>query len=188
GTYTSMVYLSTVLGGYMADKKIGFRWAVVVGALLMTVGHACMALETSFFIYTGLIFLVFGSGFFKPNMTSIISEVYKEHPEKKDGAYTIFYMGVNAGALFGILLCGYLGEMVGWSWGFGLAGIFMLFGLLQFWKAQDIFGDVGKVPLGTKFATVSEENGDKLNPFTNVELVLIAIAAVLGLSWTINDP
>lgn len=188
GTYTSLVYLSTILGGYMADKKIGFRWAVVVGASLMTIGHACMALETTFFIYAGLTFLVFGSGFFKPNMTSMISELYKEHPEKKDGAYTIFYMGVNAGAFFGILLCGYLGEKVGWSWGFGLAGIFMLFGLLQFWKAQDIFGEVGKVPLGTKFATVADDSGDKLNPFTNLEMILIGIAAALGLSWTLNDP
>ena len=188
GTYTSLVYLSTVLGGYMADKKIGFRWAVVVGALLMTLGHASMALETSFFIYLGLTLLVFGSGFFKPNMTSMISELYKDFPEKKDGAYTIFYMGVNAGAFFGILLCGYLGEKVGWSWGFGLAGIFMLFGLLQFWLAQNIFGEVGKVPLGTKFATVEDTTGDKLNPFTPVEQVMAGLAAVLGLAWAINDP
>ena len=119
GTYTSLVYLSTLVGGYMADKKIGYRYAVLIGALLMTIGHACMALESPFFIYSGLVFLVFGSGFFKPNMTSIISEMYAQRPEKKDGAYTIFYMGVNAGAFLGILLCGYLGERVGWSWGFG---------------------------------------------------------------------
>ncbi|MCB0470268.1 MAG: oligopeptide:H+ symporter, partial [Flavobacteriaceae bacterium] len=146
GTYTSLVYLSTMLGGYFADKIIGYRWAVVVGALLMTLGHASMALETSFFIYLGLTLLVFGSGFFKPNMTSIISEMYKDVPEKKDGAYTIFYMGVNAGAFFGIMLCGYLGEKIGWSYGFGVAGIFMFFGLLQFWFAQNIFGEVGKKP------------------------------------------
>ena len=72
--------------------------------------------------------------------------MYKGKDEKKDGAYTIFYMGVNAGAFLGILLCGYLGEQVGWRWGFGLAGIFMLFGLLQFWFAQNIFGDIGKKP------------------------------------------
>lgn len=95
GTYTSLVYLSTMLGGYFADNVIGIRKAVVLGALLMTIGHACMALETTFFIYLGLTFLVFGSGFFKPNMTSIISEMYKDRPEKKDGAYTIFYMGVK---------------------------------------------------------------------------------------------
>jgi POT family proton-dependent oligopeptide transporter len=189
GTYTSLVYLSTLLGGYFADKKIGFRYAVVIGALLMTLGHACMALETSFFIYLGLTLLVFGSGFFKPNMTSIISEMYKDRPEKKDGAYTIFYMGVNAGAFLGILLCGYLGEKVGWSWGFGLAGIFMLFGLLQFWFAQNIFGNIGLKPeKEDEDKTELKEGEPKLNPFTNLQLALIVISASLGLAWILNDP
>lgn len=188
GTYTSLVYLSTFIGGYMADKKIGFRKAVVIGALLMTMGHACMAMETQFFIYSGLTLLVFGSGFFKPNMTSMISELYKDHPEKKDGAYTIFYMGVNAGAFFGILLCGYLGEKVGWSWGFGLAGVFMFFGLIQFWLAQNIFGDVGVKPLGIKFVSDINQAAEKLNPFTRFELILSGLAATLGLAWALNDP
>ena len=190
GTYTSLVYLSTLLGGYSADKVIGFRYAVVVGALLMTLGHASMALEAPFFIYLGLGLLVFGSGFFKPNMTSIISHMYANKPEKKDGAYTIFYMGVNAGAFLGILLCGYLGEKVGWSWGFGLAGIFTFFGLLQFWKAQDIFGDIGKKPVKIENEETHElkEGEPKLNPFTSVQLILIAIAAILGLAWILNDP
>ena len=197
GTYTSLVYLSTLLGGYFADNIIGFRWAVVLGALLMTLGHGCMALETPFFIYSGLTLLVFGSGFFKPNMTSIISEMYKEHPEKKDGAYTIFYMGVNAGAFLGILLCGYLGEKVGWSYGFGLAGIFMLFGLLQFWFAQNIFGDVGLKPKNAAqkakdakdaVDTSEEDDGDKRNPFATWQLVLSGLAFALGLIWIINDP
>ncbi|MBW2936843.1 peptide MFS transporter [Aureisphaera sp. CAU 1614] len=190
GTYTSLVYLSTLLGGYMADKKIGYRWAVVIGALLMTMGHACMALETQFFIYTGLTLLVFGSGFFKPNMTSIISEMYEGKEEKKDGAYTIFYMGVNAGAFLGILLCGYLGEKVGWSWGFGVAGIFMLFGLLQFWLAQNIFGKIGLKPEKKieDLSEISEASGGKLNPFTKIQVFIIIIAAVLGLAWILNDP
>lgn len=190
GTYTSLVYLSTLLGGYMADNKIGYRMAVAVGALLMSLGHGCMALETPLFIYTGLTLLVFGSGFFKPNMTSIISEMYKDRPEKKDGAYTIFYMGVNAGAFLGILLCGYLGEKVGWSYGFGLAGIFMLFGLLQFWYAQGIFGEVGLKPKN-EIEEIVEDNvqdEDKRNPFTTWQIVLSAIAAILGLVWIINDP
>jgi POT family proton-dependent oligopeptide transporter len=189
GTYTSLVYLSTLLGGYMADKKIGYRYAVVVGALLMTLGHACMALESSFFIYSGLTLLVFGSGFFKPNMTSIISEMYVTKPEKKDGAYTIFYMGVNAGAFLGILLCGYLGEKVGWSWGFGLAGIFMLFGLLQFWLAQDIFGKIGLKPAKLDSEGIVLKEGEpKLNPFSKIQLAIIFVAAVLGLAWILNDP
>ncbi|MDA0326318.1 MAG: peptide MFS transporter [Bacteroidetes bacterium] len=189
GTYTSLVYLSTLLGGYFADKIIGYRYAVAVGALLMTLGHGAMALETPFFIYTGLTLLVFGSGFFKPNMTSIISEMYKGKDEKKDGAYTIFYMGVNAGAFLGILLCGYLGEKVGWRWGFGLAGIFMFFGLLQFWFAQNIFGNIGKKPVKTNDAAKEvSANEPKFNPFTHFQLAIIAIASLLGLSWILNDP
>lgn len=187
GSYVGLVYLSTMLGGYFADKVIGYRYAVLVGALLMTMGHGAMALETPFFIYSGLILLVFGNGFFKPNMTSIVSEMYKDRPEKKDGAYTIFYMGVNSGAFFGIVLCGYLGEQVGWSWGFGLAGIFMLFGLIQFWLLQNIFGDIGLKPVKKEVA-LTDENNDKLNPFPAWQLALIGLMTVLGLLWIIFEP
>ena len=187
GSYVGLVYLSTMMGGYFADKKIGYRWAVVIGALLMTLGHGSMALEAPFFIYTGLILLVFGNGFFKPNMTSIVSEMYKDRPEKKDGAYTIFYMGVNSGAFFGIVLCGYLGEQVGWNWGFGLAGVFMLFGLIQFWLSQNIFGDIGLKPVKKEVA-LTDENNDKLNPFPVWQLVLIGIMTILGLVWIVFEP
>jgi POT family proton-dependent oligopeptide transporter len=192
GTYTSLVYLSTLIGGYFADKVIGYRYAVLIGALLMTLGHASMTIETPLFIYLGLTLLVFGSGFFKPNMTSIISEMYVKRPEKKDGAYTIFYMGVNSGAFLGILLCGWFGEKVGWSYGFGLAGIFMLFGLLQFWFAQGIFGSIGLKPEKKEQADIKSIELDasepKLNPFTSVQLAMIAISATLGLLWIFNDP
>ena len=187
GSYVGLVYLSTMLGGYFADKVIGYRWAVVVGALLMTLGHGSMALESPFFIYLGLILLVFGNGFFKPNMASIVSEMYKDRPEKKDGAYTIFYMGVNSGAFFGIVLCGYLGEQVGWNWGFGLAGIFMLFGLIQFWLSQNIFGDIGLKPVKKEVA-LTDENNDTLNPFSFWQLGLIVIMTILGLVWIIFEP
>ncbi|MGC4040441.1 MAG: peptide MFS transporter [Flavobacterium sp.] len=188
GSYVGLVYLSTMLGGYFADKVIGFRWAVIVGAFLMTLGHASMAVETPFSIYLGLVLLVFGNGFFKPNMVSIISEMYKDRPEKKDGAYTIFYMGVNAGAFFGILLCGYLGEKVGWGYGFGLAGIFMFFGMLQFWLSQNIFGNIGLKPTKeTKEKNAASDN-DKRNPFAPWQLVFIAASVILGLLWIINAP
>jgi POT family proton-dependent oligopeptide transporter len=183
-----LVYLSTLLGGYMADKVIGYRYAIAIGALLMTLGHACMALETDFFIYLGLTLLVFGSGFFKPNMTSIISEMYKHKEDKKDGVYTIFYMGVNAGAFLGILLCGYLGEKVGWSIGFGLAGIFMLFGLLQFWFSQNIFGNIGLKPTTASKLEQQQGDTDKRNPFVGWQQALIAISSIIGLMWLINSP
>ena len=188
GSYVGLVYLSTMLGGYFADKVIGFRWAVVVGAVLMTLGHASMAVETEFSIYLGLVLLVFGNGFFKPNMTSIISEMYKDRPEKKDGAYTLFYMGVNAGAFFGILLCGYLGEKVGWSYGFGLAGIFMFFGMLQFWLSQNIFGDIGLKPNKESKAKADALDLDKRNPFSPLQLAAIAFSSIVALLWLLNDP
>ncbi len=196
GTYTALVYISTLLGGYVADKLIGYRKTLILGALLMTLGHASMAVETHFSIYLGLALLVFGTGLFKPNMTSIISEMYKNHQEKKDGAFTIFYMGVNAGAFLGILLCGYLGEQVGWSWGFGLAGIFMLFGLLQFSLSQGIFGTVGLEPMGDKNddsviddnLSSKDEGENKRNPFTQVQLLFVALSIILGLAWIFNDP
>ncbi len=189
GTYTSLVYLTTIMGGYLADKYLGYRWAVVIGAFLMTMGHASMAIETPTFLYIGIGLLIFGNGFFKPNMTSIVSYMYKDHPEKKDGAYTIFYMGVNAGAFLGIMLCGYIGEQVSWSWGFGLAGIFMFFGMLQFYFTQGIFGDIGTKPTAAeKLAKENTDDGDKRVPFTTFDLVLMVASLVLGLVWILNDP
>jgi len=110
GTYALFVYLTPIVGGWLADNKIGYRMAVVIGALLMTLGHASMAVETPTFLYIGIALLIVGNGFFKPNMTSIISKMYTGKDDKKDGAYNIYYMGVNAGAFIGIMLCGWVGE------------------------------------------------------------------------------
>jgi POT family proton-dependent oligopeptide transporter len=192
GSYTGLAYLTPILGGYIADRIIGYRWAVIVGALLMTLGHLSMAIEIDHsFMYLGLCLLVLGNGFFKPNMTSIIAQMYKKHPEKKDGAYTIFYMGVNAGAFLGMLLCGYIGENKDWGWayGFGLAGIFMFIGMLQFYFTQGIFGNIGLKPLKNDVQDLEETAEEATrNPFSKFDLVLIGLIAVIGLSWIINDP
>ena len=194
GTYAMLLYLTPILGGLIADKFLGYRWAVVIGAIIMTLGHAAMAVETHFWVYVGLGLLVLGTGFFKPNMTSILSEMYKDVPEKKDGAYTIFYMGVNAGAFFGMMLCGYLGEKIGWAYGFGLAGIFMLLGTLQFWLAKPLFGSIGEVPSETTSSSIEArtviktEDTDTRNPFTLLDKILIGFSSVMGLGYAINDP
>lgn len=146
GFYTGLVYLTPIFGGLLADKIFGYRKAVVLGALIMTLGHASMAIETPLFFYLGLTGLILGNGLFKPNISSIVGNLYKSQGKEKDAGYTIFYMGINAGAFLGILLCGYLGEKVGWSYGFGLAGIFMFLGMLQFQYAQKIFGNIGLKP------------------------------------------
>lgn len=203
GTYAGLLYLTPLVGGMIADKYIGYRWAVVIGSIIMTLGHVSMAFETETSLYVGLALLVIGTGFFKPNMTSIVSEMYKYLPEKKDGAYTIFYMGVNSGAFFGMMLCGYLAEKVGWAWGFGLAGVFMLLGTLQFWLAKPLFGTIGDVPKRISnnstspspspsdienTVNVSNNSEEKRNPFSVVDYVLIAITSVIGLLYIFNDP
>jgi len=143
--YTGLVYITPIFGGLIADKIMGYRNAIILGALLMTLGHGSMALEgfAAPFFYLGLGLLIVGNGLFKPNISSMVGQLYKGDGDQKDAGYTIFYMGINAGAFLGILLCGYIGEKIGWHYGFGLAGIFMLFGMLQFYFAQTIFGDIG---------------------------------------------
>ncbi len=201
GTYASLLYLTPIIGGWVADKITGYRVAVVIGCLIMTLGHASMALETTLTFYIGLALLVVGTGFFKPNITSIISDMYKGKESKKDGAYTIFYMGVNAGAFFGMMLCGYLAENYGWSWGFGLAGIFMMLGMLQFWLAKDLFGNVGGKPSIKHVVEISQnineeapkeqevaEVDEKLNPFTMLDKILIVLSSLGGLIYLFNDP
>jgi POT family proton-dependent oligopeptide transporter len=192
GTYALFVYLTPIVGGWLADNKIGYRMAVVIGALLMTLGHASMAIETPTFLYIGIALLIVGNGFFKPNMTSIISKMYAGKDEKKDGAYNIFYMGVNAGAFIGIMLCGWVGEKIGWSYGFGLAGIFMFLGMLQFYYAQSIFGSLGdkpkKIESNSTNITSKNKTEEKLNPFSMLDYSLIVVFVVSALIFIINDP
>ena len=183
GLYTGLVYLTPILGGFFADKFLGYRNATVLGALIMTLGHASMAMEsfTDSFFYLGLVLLIIGNGFFKPNISSIVGQLYKDGDKRKDGGYTIFYMGINAGAFLGILLCGYIGEKVGWHLGFGLAGIFMFFGMLQFWFAQKIFGDIGIPP--KKLAEAQPADKDpKLNQgFSKVEIDRLTVIVVFSI-------
>lgn len=189
GTYAMMLYLTPIFGGIIADKYIGSRMAVIIGAIIMTIGHAAMAFDTTIMFFVGLACLVIGTGFFKPNMPSILGEMYKDLPEKKDGAYTIFYMGVNAGAFFGMMLCGYVAETQGWHWGFGLAGIFMLLGTLQFAFAKPLMGNLGIINKDKEAVAAKElEDSDKRNPFTLFDYTLIAIVGVIGFLYAFNDP
>ena len=189
GTYAMFAYLAPLAGGWLGDKKIGYRNSVVIGAFLMTLGHASMAVETPTFLYLGITLLVVGTGFFKPNITSIISKMYEGRDDKKDGAFNIFYMGVNAGAFLGIMLCGWVGEKVGWSFGFGLAGIFMLLGMIQFYFAQPLFGKIGDPPSKSdEKVIIKKDTKEKLNPFLPIDILLILTFVVSALIFIINDP
>ena len=161
GLYTGLVYLTPLLGGMIADRFTGYREAILIGALIMTLGHASMALEgfSQNFFYVGLLFMILGNGMFKPNISSMVGQLYPDTSAKKDAGYTIFYMGINAGAFLGMLLCGYIGEKIGWHYGFGLAGVFMFFGMLQFFFAQKIFGVIGQdVDIVKKSELTAEES------------------------------
>ena len=189
GTYAMFAYLAPLAGGWLGDKKIGYRNSVVIGAFLMTLGHASMAVETPTFLYIGITLLVVGTGFFKPNITSIISNMYEGRDDKKDGAFNIFYMGVNAGAFLGIMLCGWVGEKVGWSFGFGLAGIFMLLGMIQFYFAQPLFGKIGDPPSKSdEKIIIKKDTKEKLNPFLPIDILLILTFVVSALIFIVNDP
>lgn len=182
GIYTGLVYFTPIIGGWVADKFLGFRKSVILGAFIMTLGHACMALETPAFFYAGLVFIIIGNGLFKPNISSMVGQLYKNNEQKKDAAYTIFYMGINSGAFLGILLCGYIGEKVGWSFGFGLAGIFMFMGMLQFAFAQKIFGKIGLSPekgnkVPSKVQTVATEAEHETKRVSRDRIIVISVFA-----------
>ncbi|MFC4253956.1 MFS transporter [Altererythrobacter xixiisoli] len=140
GAYTALVYITPVLGGYLADRWLGQRKAVMYGALLLTFGHLLMGFEGDGgqdagalnMFWLALSFIIVGSGFLKANISVIVGQLYPRTDIRRDGAYTIFYMGINLGAFLGSLLCGYLGETYGWSYGFGAAGVGMLLGLVVF--------------------------------------------------------
>jgi POT family proton-dependent oligopeptide transporter len=140
GAYTALVYITPVLGGYLADRYLGQRKAVTYGAILLTFGHFLMGFEGSGgqdaaslnIFWLALAFIIVGSGFLKANISVIVGQLYPRTDVRRDGAYTIFYMGINLGAALGALLCGYLGETYGWSYGFGAAGVGMLLGLIVF--------------------------------------------------------
>ena len=140
GAYTALVYITPVIGGYLADRYLGQRKAVLYGAVLLTIGHFLMGFEgeggsdspamNAFWL--ALAFIIVGSGFLKANISVMVGQLYPRTDVRRDGAYTIFYMGINLGAFLGSLLCGYLGETYGWKYGFGAAGFGMLLGLVVF--------------------------------------------------------
>jgi POT family proton-dependent oligopeptide transporter len=160
--YGSLVYATPVLGGMIADKFIGFKKSIMLGGILMALGHFSMAFyfksdvlgfEVSainhFFFYTALALLIVGNGFFKPNISTMVGRLYPEGDDRRDSGFTIFYMGINAGAFLAPLVCGWLGYEYGWHYGFGAAGIGMIAGLLVFMKGMNdgVFGDNGQQPV-----------------------------------------
>ena len=180
GAYGALVYATPFIGGALADRLLGYKRSVMLGAVLMALGHLAMVIENQFFLYVALAFLIAGNGFFKPNISSMVGGLYGENDPRRDAGFTIFYMGINLGA-FLQFIPGFLGERVGWWLGFGLAGIGMLVGLIVFYFGQHVLKENGDPP--------SMERLQKkiLGPITNEYLVyILAFVSVAGFAVLIQ--
>lgn len=185
GYYTGLVYLTPLLGGYIADRWLGQRRAVTLGGVLMMFGHFLMAVpgEIAFFAALGL--LILGNGFFKPNISTMVGGLYEQKDPRRDGAFTIFYMGINLGAFFSPLVCGTLGEKIGWHYGFAAAGVGMAFGLIAYLALQKkLLGNIGNAP--TKLERSAAKAADA--PLTKKEydriMVILILAFFTIFFWT----
>ncbi|MCH1417252.1 MAG: oligopeptide:H+ symporter [Flavobacteriaceae bacterium] len=147
-SYGSLVYASTVIGGRVSDTLLGFRKSILLGGILMALGHFVLAIEYNIAFYLALGLIVVGNGFFKPNISTFVAALYQENDPRKDSGFVIFYMGINIGGFLAPLLCGWLGASYGWHYGFGLAGVGMLTGLAFFWQGikAGVFAQEGLPP------------------------------------------
>ena len=161
GWYTMFVYVASIPGGIIADKIIGQKKAVFWGGMLLVAGHSVLAIEALWAFYTGLSLIVMGVGMLKPNISTMVGGLYpKEEHNKRDMGFYIFYMGINLGAAASALLVGYIGETIGWHYGFGLAGIGMALGQLTYWYGQKYLTHVGNLVIDER--DESEKVGDNL--------------------------
>jgi POT family proton-dependent oligopeptide transporter len=180
GIYAACVYLASLPGGWVADRLLGLRRAIWIGGCLIAIGHISIGLSAllarpAFFL--GLVFIVLGTGLLKPNISAIVGELYPEGGSRRDAGFSIFYMGINIGALLAPLLTGYLGEQVGWHYGFGAAGVGMIIGLITFkLREKETLGSMGVEPTGTP--------EQKARIKLVIGLLLGAIAVVILLAMT----
>ena len=153
GTYTSLVYLTPLIGGYLADRLIGTRRSVVAGSAIIALGHFCLAFPAMKMFYVGLAFIIIGTGFFKPSAATMVGQMYRPGDSRRDSGFTIYDMGVNLGAFLGPLVCGPLAQRVGWHLGFAMAGVGMVIGLgLYLWLRERYLPGIGVRPDGARVA------------------------------------
>jgi POT family proton-dependent oligopeptide transporter len=150
GLYTSMVYMASLPGGWIADRLIGQQSAVLYGGVLIASGHFAMAFPSLATFYIGLLLIVLGTGLLKPNISAIVGQLYGTDDNRRDAGFSIFYMGINLGAFIAPLVCGYLGQRVNWHMGFAAAGVGMTLGLVQYGFGRRHLGDAGRHPAPTK--------------------------------------
>lgn len=174
GLYTSMTYMTSLPGGWMADRFLGQRKAVLIGGIVIALGHFSLAFTSLPFFFTGLLLIVSGTGLLKPNVSSMVGALYGPDDPRRDSGFSIFYMGINIGAMLSPLVCGYLGQKISWHWGFAAAGFGMTLGLIQYVAGGRRLGEAGLRP--KKSETKTERVGDR---FTEVEKKRLAVIGIL---------
>ena len=164
GAYAALVYTMPMFGGMLADRFLGYRRAIMFGGFMMIIGHFVLAIPSDWSFFYGMAFIICGNGFFKPNISSLVGTLYANNDPRKDSAFSIFYMGINIGAALGGVLCGYVGQKINWHYGFGLAGIFMVLGMVVFY--------FGKNSLKEKGLPLTDALNKKVLGFLKVEYLI----------------
>jgi len=181
GIYVGMVFFMVVPGGWVADNLIGHQRAVLYGAVIIALGHLTLAVPIEHSFFLGLALVVLGTGLLKGNISTIVGKLYVASDEHQDSGFTIFYMSINIGSLIGYGICGYLGEKVGWHWGFGAAGLGMIFGVIQYIRSRHLLGDAGALP-----NPMSNDRRKKLMAATQLVFGLVVVLFVLVLTGVIT--
>ena len=186
GIYAACVYLASLPGGWVADRWLGLQRSIWYGGILIALGHLFIALSAILAkpaFFAGLVFIVLGTGLLKPNISAIVGDLYKDSGSRRDAGFSIFYMGINIGALLAPLITGYLGERVGWHYGFGAAGVGMVIGLITFkMRARDTLGSIGDRPT----SSIEEQRRVKNIVIAAVVLIFALVAAASAGLFTID--
>ncbi len=194
GIYGAFVYVASLPGGWVADRLLGLRRAILIGAILITAGHLSIGLSGmagsgagKIFFFLGLILIVFGTGLLKPNISAIVGDLYPEGGARRDAGFSIFYMGINLGAFAGQLVTGFLGESVGWHYGFGAAGVGMLIGLIVYWiTAPKTLGPIGLEPTRNPDAALQRKQEHQVKLALGIGIGVIAVVFTLAATGMIT--
>ncbi|GJM31421.1 MAG: MFS transporter [Saprospiraceae bacterium] len=177
--YMSLVYMTPLIGGMLADRVLGYRKAIIMGGIFMAFGHFFLSIETPFFFFTSLALIIVGNGLFKPNISTFVGLLYHKDDTRRDSGFTIFYMGINLGGAIAPLLCAWLASVYGWHYGFMAAGFGMLSGLFFFYRGltSDVFGDKGNVPNPDTFQqkTIGLDQGKQIGLLALLSVPLFAL-------------
>ena len=179
GIYVGMVYFMVIPGGWLADNVLGHQKAVLIGAIIIALGHFTLAIPLTETFFLGLILVVLGTGLLKGNISTIVGQLYKPGDSRVQAGYTIFYMSINIGSTLGFLICSWLGEKIGWHWGFGAAGVGMFFGVLQYINFKNLLGEAGNKP--NDMPQVQRDSYIKWSKITAGLMVIVIALGLLGI-------